>query len=160
MPISLLCWRRWSEKIFCWYLKWYIIKVNKLSNNRTIQLRFWFVHFLYIARFQISPWESPYIFSTRIKAVLPLFVLKVFIQTLSWFIFLAIPTSVFQVCKIFPNFLYEQTLFIYEIEVFFWKCEHFSIFQLYFPFLDQGVQLIYALHFELLSSMNYEHSQI
>ena len=99
MPISLLCWRRCSEKIFCWYLKWYIIKVNKLSNNRTIQLRFWFVHFLYIARFQISPWESLYVFSTRIKAVLPLFVLKVFIQTLSWFIFWQYPHLYFRFAK-------------------------------------------------------------
>ena len=51
-------------------------------------------------------------------------------------------------------------LFIYEIEVFFWKCEHLSIFQLYFPFGDKGVQFIYILYLELLSSMNYESLRI
>ena len=44
-----------------------------------------------------------------------------------------------------------EAVFIYKIEVFFWKCEHVSIFQLYFPFLD---------HLEMLSSMNCESSRI
>ena len=44
--------------------------------------------------------------------------------------------------KIFQNFTLRRILFIYKIEVFFWKCEHVSIFQLCFP-LGNKVYVLY-----------------
>jgi len=46
-------------------------------------------------------WESAHTVAMRIKSALLVFVLAIFIQTLSWFIFLVISILVSQVCKIF-----------------------------------------------------------
>ena len=75
-----------------------------------------------------STHESPPIQSqTSINGALPVFVLAFFIQTLFWFIFLAIFISVSQVCKIFHNspwgiiHLRNRSLLLKM-----WACLHFS----------------------------------
>ena len=51
-----------------------------------------------------------------------------FMQKISWFIFLVNPTSVSQVCKIFQNFKFRWILYFYKIEFFIWKFEHETVY--------------------------------
>ena len=106
-----------------------------------------------------STHESPPIQSqTSINGALPVFVLAFFIQTLFWFIFLAIFISVSQVCKIFHNSPWGGYYSSTKSKSSF---ENVSMSPFFiFPFWYQVVQLKNVLYFELLSLMNYESSRI
>ena len=72
---------------------------------------------------KVYPWDSAHSVSN-----LPVFVMAFFIQTLFWFIFLGIFTSVSQVCKIFHNSLEADIIHLRNRSLLLkmWACLHFS----------------------------------
>ena len=87
---------------------------------------------------------------TKIRTTQPVFVLAVFMQTLSWFIFLVTLTSVSQVAKYSIISSCDRYYPSCEIKVFVWKFEYVTFFQLYFPFEEMGFAVYICLVCEVV----------